>query len=581
MTDNEIRDKMKNLPDLPGLETVEPRDSSMLPILLYLGIMVSLIVPGAVMTILHYGKFIDQRSKVLIIIFAALLAWVILRLLSGYYRFKTDANGLTMVGALRRRSIPWIDVKEAYLQESKTSGYNLILKTQHGTVKFEPRNWGLIASAWQHLRRLGRAEGMSLPPQALSFWEPVPDDVPHEIDWSKKSAAGDIIPASVVVLFFGGIAIYLLFMVKLLWSPMGLIVIWMTISLFIMLKWLLLPEALYKPWRIRVREDYIEANLPFAKAYIPWSEITSAHFTNNNSGGLVIKYGSRKSEIRVFYMQGKKELEDLILAIVRKLRASSGIVIALPEFYSRNPEALYKPAYSSQGSQRKVRAFLNTLDPPVKKKISNLYYSQIAAIPIGLALGFAAMFTSPLEHITRSLHRTPNTLFFFTSTDMWLFFPVLCAVMVISVVITNRIGNRMPNPYHEAWLELNKVQSVKGKFYTVMVVIGLVICAVMLLSCVPFIDSYTRITDKGITTNGFWSLGHEDFHSWNQVKRILVHETYTTKSKSLVYEVLFTDGKRWKVDEGKLGLMCSKDIDSAINHISEKSDRKMEYPQQP
>ncbi|MEN6372724.1 MAG: hypothetical protein ABFD64_12020 [Armatimonadota bacterium] len=579
MTDNEIRDKMKDLPDLPGLETIEPRDTSIVIIFMLLVFMAVMLTP-IVSVAIRYGKFIDQRGKVLIIICVALLVWAILRLLSGYYRFKTDANGLTMIGVLHRRFIPWINVKEALITKTKISNYSLVLKTQHGTVKFEPRNWGLIASTWQHLGRLGRADSMVLPPQALAFWEPVPDDVPQELDWSKKSAAGDIISASVVVLFFGGIAIYLWFSVKTLWSPMGLLIIWLTISMFIMLKWLLLPEALHKPWRIRVREDYIEANLPFSKAYIPWSEITSAHFANNNSSELIIKYGRRKSEIRIFYMQGKKELEDLVLAIIRKLRASSGVAIEMPEFYSRNPEALYKPAYSSQECQRKVRAFLNTLDPPVRKKVSNLYYAQYLSIFLGCAAAFAVMFGSPFERISRRLHSTPNMQFFFTGVDMWLFLATGVVFGTVVIAIINRTGIKMPSPYREAWIELRKVQS-QGKLDTIAIKIFLIIAAVSLLASVPAFDSYTRITDKGITTNGFWSFGHEDFHSWNHVKRVIVHETLTSKCDNITYEVIFTDGKRWKADQGNLGLLCSKDLDNAINYIAEKSGKYMEYPQQP
>ena len=412
---------------------------------------------------------------------------------------------------------------------------------------------------------------MILPPYSLSFWEPVPDDVPHEAEWSGRSVAFGKAAAVFSVLLYGGFAVAVWF-----WFPLRLPVIvftiWLSLVSLIILKWILLPDTLHKAWRVSVRDDYLEAHLPFAKAHIPWTEIESAQLITYN---LIIKYGSQNSEIRVPYTSGKKESEDMILAIVRNLRTISKIAINMPLTYLRNRDALYTPA---QTSQHRINAFLNTLDPPVKKRISALYYSQFLAILIGCAAAFTAMSTSPLERISRSLHNTPDTLYFLTSTDMWLAFPALIIACIVYAIVINLIGVKMPSPFRETWKELCKVQH-QDKFETVVIVLCLAFGTLSLLVCIPAVDNYTRITGNGIAINRFWSLGHEEFHPWNQVKQIIVHEPTNVNTDKIVYEVIFTAGKRWRSDSGNMGLLSTKDLDRAVQFIADKSGKEMEYPE--
>jgi hypothetical protein len=158
--------------------------------------------------------------------------------------------------------------------------------------------------------------------------------------------------------------------------------------------------------------------------------------------------------------------------------------------------------------------------------------------------------------------------------------PVLLVIGIVASVVCDQVGVRMPSPYREAWKELDKVQS-HGKLGNIASVVVITVAIMSLLVCIPSVDTYTRITSQEISTNGFWSLGHEDFHPWSQVSKVIAHESYYINhgqtSKSITYELVFSNGKRWKVDDGNMGLLGSRDFDRAIKFIVEKSGREIEY----
>jgi hypothetical protein len=319
--------KQEVLPDLAGLERVQTNDLRFLVLIGgYLALMVGLIVPGIVMVfLLGIWRYVPREGIALVCATVVLLLWVLIRMLLGDCWFRSDPCGLTIRSALRRRFLRWDEVLSARIVVALTGETFVMLDTSHGRVTIYPRGFGtaatgdaIVASIWQHLRRLGKADGMVLTPNMLRLWEPVPGDVPSSVDWEKIPSTiaklGSITAILVIVAFvLSGIWWICTFRFSWAFLPfvLTLILMWGGV-----IKWIVIPELLHKAWSVRVRPDGIEAKTLFSSVYISWSDVVLAMW---RPYGLYIR-GNAGGEVIIPFMSGNRESEILAMAIVRHLR---------------------------------------------------------------------------------------------------------------------------------------------------------------------------------------------------------------------------------------------------------------------
>lgn len=326
----------EQLPDLPGLESAEA-GASVTTWVIGFYVAFTLFMSAPLVYLYWYARpfFGDQLAiaTVLIALIALLILWVILRLLSGVFHWKADAQGLTMRGPLRRWFIAWQDMEDAVSAEGTGNlGYRLRVNGSlvHVNVEGGSGSPAVYASIWQHLRRLGRAGDLQLPEAALTFWDRIPDELPKTMEWMNPRPPKmwvTILPILLLVVFlvWAGIAIlqggnwYMKGMVSI--AGIG----------FLAMMCSALHDAARTAGSISITDDRIEARAARGTVVLPWSEIRNAQWAQNTNSGiseLLVSGRSRPDRIAIPHRTSDGESGRLVLAIIRRLR-TAGVPQAL------------------------------------------------------------------------------------------------------------------------------------------------------------------------------------------------------------------------------------------------------------
>lgn len=573
-----------NLPDLASLESVETRDRSMLIMVLGMSSMFIPVLFIMFQCLAGYRQYMDSRGLILGCVVLTLVTYVAIRILSGYTYFRTDPSGLTLRGPIRRRFISWTDIKAARYSESRVRDSALILITGRGRIKLWLGSSGgsklstnvVVASVWQHLRRMGRADMIELSDAMRSLWEEIGDDVPQEMDGGSRSASGGRIGAVICIVMFAAFAVFppFAFGLNIRGAAMTAMI---TPSCIVLLSHFLLPEVLRKAQRVSVRKDCLDLEFAFAKASIPWLDITYAAWTRDS---LSIWASGRKHDVRITYLAGKRDSERLILAIIRRLR-TAGVpqAVPIPNMISANPGQLAKPAYSSMQSAAMKQAYLNTLDADVAKRLRRLQLLDIIPVFGGIGLMFWLMVTNALGELSRTMHMgaAPDTRYFVQIDSACLAIPIMLSTILLISLATEALARLIAGPYLDAWRAFRKVGSfnIPDKVAIPFFISFIAVCILL----VPlYIGCYTRVTDAGVAINRFWGMG-EEFHSWNQVKTVEVvistHVSHGKMSENRNYKIEFTDGTDWTFDGSFRRI--SDVLDQAMPFIADKSGKNIQY----
>ncbi|MGC8862496.1 MAG: hypothetical protein ACP5R5_06945 [Armatimonadota bacterium] len=168
---------MAELPDLPGLESIEEEIDEGWPCWCCLPVPL-VIVGGAVQGYWLYGLIAS-------VVLAALT--VVLGRLSKH-RIRTDEWELADASPLRAIRIAWAEVTDAATVTTESDEPERYIRVDGPGKRIRVPVTGvdmaaLEASVWQHLRRYGKHAGVKLSHDALSLWMPIPDDIPDEMDW--------------------------------------------------------------------------------------------------------------------------------------------------------------------------------------------------------------------------------------------------------------------------------------------------------------------------------------------------------------------------------------------------------------
>jgi hypothetical protein len=263
----------------------------------------------------------------------ALAAWVMLRLLAAYHWYETDSDGLRLGGIIRRRFVAWTEVEVLTTHETRGGSTSSTLKLGRGRITIGPGRLGLSAadsvcisaSAWQHLRRLGRTDSAALTPGMRSPWEEIPGDLPVEVGQTTRRVIRGFAWGFTVLFAVGLIALPVsaLLEPKLAGAHVVMVVVGM-ILMVVVLKEMFLSDLLRSAWSVSVRRDVLQAKLTFRSVELPWDRFTRAWWRPSTLGhhALVLRSDELAAELRIPYDPTHEPSERAILATIRQLRAA-------------------------------------------------------------------------------------------------------------------------------------------------------------------------------------------------------------------------------------------------------------------
>lgn len=577
MTDTASKN-LTELPDLPGLERVETRGSNeWLFALFYSAFMLWQVVFIAIL-FWRYRHFLGREGYILTGLVFSLVGWLVLRMLTGYTYFATDHQGLTMRSRVSKRTIPWLDVQEAASrQRSKRTTLRLV--TTRGRFTATPSALGsmegecIVASAWQHLRRFGKSDGIKLSADMLRMWEPIPDDVPAEVDWGKPPRAFERVGPFVGLLIFPAFAAFFLIADArsgIMYVPLVLI------SFIFFLKMLILPGMRSIPRQVSVRPDGLILKLLFRDAYVPWSSVAAAWWQGSSQGNyLCVRSAVPRAEVWLPYTLGKRESEQLILSVTRYLRnAGTPQAVPLPDLISRDTSSLKQAAYSGQKLGYLQRAFLNTLDPAIAKRIQRIYSLQFGVALLAM-FAFAAIPVANVPGIiSERLFSCPGTRCFVASSS-WALVLLMIGALAVAGVAMEKVGYRLAGPYRDVWREFCKVGSGNSRVTRILLWIFIAVFVLGIASVPCFVCCYTRVTDKGIAMNRPLRF-HEQFYPWGQIQQMEVRHTtrldHGETHEDRRYIVKFEDHTDWTIsDDGTIWEKAR--VTRAMNFVQRVSRR--------
>lgn len=314
--------------DLPELETVTSGGRAMHAISVFGWLLITIVLAAAcaVATELLIGLIIHRWLGIPVCValtlgFMPLIATWLARKSGFDWQWTTDAGGLTVSGLFRKRHIAWSEITEAK-GKANSGGRAYYLKTESTKLTFADMvqaSGELIgASIYQHLRRFGKADESLLTPSARTFWMPIPDEVPDEMDWHNPKPPNWSIAlvVTVAIIIAAPIAYYLGPRIKLgrVWDILS------------HNGWLLIAGA-YKALRDRlitarsvaIRRDHLEMRTPRGLVFLPWNEIRFVHWDNARKS-LALGRAMYTDVAVIPYRAEWPDSAACILAIIRHLR---------------------------------------------------------------------------------------------------------------------------------------------------------------------------------------------------------------------------------------------------------------------
>lgn len=328
---SERTSQLNELPDLPGLESVEVRSWNILAVMGgFVCFYFLLPMPFLLWSFLHYRRYLPDGVGWLLGIYAALGAWVVFRMLSANYHFRVDRTGVMVRGVFTRRSVEWNEVTDAEMTDGLSGEVSIRLRSRSGDLVVGPglKSAGsdrFLASIWQHLRQIGKADQVEPTTRALSFWDTIPDELPLELQWGKPPSRAQWLGPVLMFLFLGALPAALWLDPPARWSGrvfFGFITLAALIMLMVVVR-----EWANEAKRVVLRDNELEVQTVVRTLRLPWSEVDYA-----DRGGMGVLIGAGKLRVNVPCIVGKEDSERLVLGIIRRLRtAGTPQAIIIPD----------------------------------------------------------------------------------------------------------------------------------------------------------------------------------------------------------------------------------------------------------
>jgi len=322
-------------PDLPELESVSAQSSTLIA-LAWFGWFLATLLSSAALTACyafaslyikgHWPAWIELAYATAACLPVTGMLFFRSRFLDCGY--ETSALGLKINYLRGERLINWSSVTGATgTSNGSLSVITLVTKAGKVGIAGAHGHGVLAASIWQHLRRMGKADGLTIPPTALSLWIPVPDSVPREMDWNNPAP-----PILTRKVYLASIAIVCVLVLcawnwrlfdkvhqwggQFLWSLTGFV-------------YAAFRAKLLNARRVMVRSDRLEAEATISRIDLPWDRITVARWVHNS---LTIGARGFAKVVAIPYDPKDPASATVILSIVRYLRARQHpMAVLVPE----------------------------------------------------------------------------------------------------------------------------------------------------------------------------------------------------------------------------------------------------------
>ncbi len=563
-----------DFPDLPGLESVESRGSGLLIAAAFNMLMSGVFVAAIAHGFIVYREYLPRNALIMVWAVFALSGWVVLRFLLDFWRFKTGGNGLTLRAVLRRRFVPWISVTEATMH-----GTRLRLRTTDGLVTVPLRSLGdsqaaaaLAASVWQHLRRLGRAEGMELTEEMRRIWQPVPESIPQEQDWEHRIPRSCRMGQAAALIFF------LVMLVASCWYAVSLggayniaLGCVLTVCYAVLMCTMLAPEALRVAEEVRLREGYLEARTLRGWVYLPWTDVSGAGWTQRY---LYVRSRSRRAEVWIRLVSGDRDSETLVLGTIRRLR-TAGVPqpIPLPPTSVVDKDFYGPPAATSRDAALRWQAYLRTLEPAAARRLRATMCMQYFSLFLAITVSLTAACLGWPEAMVHALHGAPADRFFIHFLGIAAGVPLLVVTVAAVSAGFPLLARRLAAPYWKQW----DVYERLGRGKPAQTAIVLLSCVASVAALALYVNSYTRFTDSGIGIRRFENPFVEEQHPWADVRQVSAEERTIYHgggwTHRTVYHIRFRDGRGWQFDEENASGKC--ELRQAVEFAARRSGHPM------
>lgn len=264
------------------------------------------------------------------------LTWSLYELLIiNIYYIRSDERGFTLYRVIRRQFLKWDNIKAITIKTNmgQLVGCKFIGKDQTIWLPLpfphDRMESVLVASIWQHLRRIGKADEFPFPKEAEDLWWSVPDCVPDSVSWINRHAPEWKVyykllwvkVAALIILLTAGIIVFGLSKTSTVIKVMILVLGGVYAAL-----WFYLRRVRTIAITASVNSESIEVETGFGNYNLQWSKVISSGW---DSDGLILKAISPKVTVRI---PDQSSASTILLAIIKRLRPmDSHKWLAVPE----------------------------------------------------------------------------------------------------------------------------------------------------------------------------------------------------------------------------------------------------------
>lgn len=242
-------------------------------------------------------------------------------------------------------------------------------------------------------------------------------------------------------------------------------------------------------------------------------------------------------------------------------------------------QEVLNPAATERELANKAKhlAYIDTLDPPARKRLRVLQAIEGMSAIAGMPVVFWILVADKITLLTRALyvHKGDNVVVFITLDPLIVFVPMVLVTIFTVGLVCESLMPRLAGAYIKEWREFARLRRSKGgssSYSRANQIFALVLVCLSIPAILLFIDSYVKVTDNGVAINSYFGVG-ERYYTWDKVRDAQVSwEAQVNKDgelrKRLNVDVTFTDGTHWSPDTSFA--RRTPDIESAGQYIAQK-----------
>ncbi len=228
------------------------------------------------------------------------------------HTWRTTSAGLQYRGILRGGFIPWAEVRNIRVTSPYyLSGERIIIQGDGRKTAIPGHDTLLCASVRQHLRRVGKAEGIAVPKEADWLWRDLTVDLPDNIEWVDNGWF------NLPLIWVGVILLLSPSVVQFIWfrhSNVNPIYMFMLVLGFHLHSWMRTSVK-----RVTLTKDTVEVDTRRSIITMRWDELQSVGWSEK----AICLRREGKRAVCFNWVPGSADSTAVVLAIMQRMRNSS------------------------------------------------------------------------------------------------------------------------------------------------------------------------------------------------------------------------------------------------------------------